>query len=89
MTIDDKIKKINEIRSEITEANIIRGDGSRDILGVIKLKHESKISIFGSRWFGVGTHINEIVLPTTMVDDIQKLMMSRCKSLHDELSTLL
>jgi hypothetical protein len=95
-----KIDRINELNQGIRDleyainvfkpgANIIRGNGSKDIRGIIRLETKTRLSILGSRWFGVGTHEVEIELPNTLVPDIEKLMIERCNLLRKELSSLL
>ena len=54
------------------EANIVRGSGSRDINGVVKIQTDKKISIFGSRWIGFGHHKVELELPVGMISVIEK-----------------
>lgn len=100
MEDNQKIKKINELQKQISdleyainvfkpEANITRGNGVKDIHGIIKIERKTQLSILGSRWFGVGTHKTEIELPSPMVDDIQKMMECRCNLLRAELNVLL
>lgn len=100
MNDNQKISKINQLNDQIRdveyainvfrpEANITRGSGSKDINGIIKIERKTRLSIFGSRWFGVGTHKTEIELPSTMVEDIQKLMVDRRDKLRSELDGLL
>jgi len=96
----EKIGRINQLDNQIRDiehairifnpqANIIRGDGSKDIHSIIKIERKSRVSIFGSRRFGVGTHKIEIELPSSMVSDIEKIMLSRLNELRIELNNLL
>lgn len=100
MTDKSKIDKINQLNDQIREieyainifkpeANIIRGSGLKDIQGVIRIQHKSRLSIFGSRWFGWGTHKMEIELPSAMVEDIEKMLICRYDLLRSELNSLL
>ncbi len=96
----DKVSRITEISQKIRdieyaiiifnrECNIIRGDGSKDIKGIIRIHRKTRVSLFGSRWFGLGTHVKEIELPSTIVDDIETLLIQRRNLLQNELDNLI
>ena len=85
-------KSINDMKYFINtfneEANIVRGSGSRDINGVVKIQTDKNISIFGSRWFGCGTHKVELELPVGMISVIEKCYKEKLKELENELEQL-
>lgn len=69
--------------------NIKRGDGTRDITGLIKINTETKISIFGSRYYGIGRKEKEISLPYEMVSVIEKSYYEKLNELNNVLHILL
>jgi hypothetical protein len=95
----EKIKKAQDLQQRIDDINEFlmvfdanhnfrRGDGSKDIRGIVKIKTKKTISIFGTRWFGCGTLKKEIDIPFDMVNGIWAQWLHSLKLLEDELKGL-
>jgi hypothetical protein len=94
----ENIKRINTLYKEISELKyflttldsrqVIRGDGFKDILSFIKIETVTKVSIFGSRRFGCGSHKSTIQVPDSMIPEIVSLAKDRLKQLQDEYDSL-
>lgn len=59
-----------------------------DIRGIIRMKKHFAFSIYGSRWFGVGTHKEEIIIPNEMVEDLKQMAINRLNAVEVELKSL-
>lgn len=93
--MDNKtLKKANDLKARINEvkqflqvfkesANVKRGSGSTDINGWFKIETSKKISILGSRWFGLGSHKTEIDVPFDMVEMLEMVFKDKLKYLEE------
>jgi hypothetical protein len=54
----------------------------KDIDGILVIKTTKKMSILGSRWFGIGSHDTEFELPFDMVEPLQELIKMKIKELE-------
>ncbi len=68
--------------------NIRRGNGSRDIEGWITVKRSKKVSIFGSRWFGLGSHTTEIDIPFDLVEVLEQAFDEKLQYLETKFENL-
>lgn len=55
--------------------------------GLVKYT-ETKYTLFGSRYFGLGSHKQEVNIPNTLLNDIKSISELRLKHLKDELNAL-
>lgn len=78
---NDKVIQANNLKREISELEyflttvdpykqVQRGSGTWDVNAILKKKINIFYSVFGSRWFGCGTHEQNIVVPPALIDDL-------------------
>ena len=93
------LKKANDLKSRIKEvkqflevfkesANIKRGSGSTDIDGWFKIETKKRISILGTRWFGLGSHKAEIDIPFDMVEMLEMVFKDKLTYLEESFKDL-
>lgn len=96
----DKLQQANQLQAKIKELeeflkiidphwNIQRGSGQWDIGVVIKTKVSKSISIFGSRWNGIGHREEEIRIPNTVIDELYSLFQIKLNTLKEEFDNLI
>lgn len=68
--------------------NVVRGSGSKDINGILKIKTTTSISILGSRWFGIGSHKTDLEIPFDLIDPIEQVFKERLDSLKRTFNSL-
>ena len=96
---EDKIIKINNLKTQAdkirrfltackSSANVERGFGW-DIDAIIKIKTEKSFSIFCSRWFGCGSHKQEIDVPNELIEELEHLAEKRLAIVNQELDSIL
>lgn len=88
--IDEKLKEILDHRKEIRELenflfvlDTCKRSNARqsNIHGVIKVKTTKQVSVFASRWFGLGTHKAEIEIPDCIIEDLEMVLHNKLDGL--------
>lgn len=90
-----KIKRINEVQKIISDLKYFHG--TLDVYlevpvqteSIINVKIEKSFSIFGSRYYGLGTRKSEIKVAPTMIKEIVMLTHKKIDLYEMELKTLL
>lgn len=96
----DKLQLINKLAEEIRDLEHFihtldigkpekRGNGLFDTNAIITKKELKSVSIFGSRYFGAGTHEQSITVPNTMIIDLVKLAKTQLRALQTEYNSYL
>jgi hypothetical protein len=96
----DKLRKANELKAKIEELdeflktinprwNVQRGSGLWDINVVLKTKSHESFSIFGSRWFGLGTRNDEVRIPNTVIDELYQVFQKKRNQLQKTFNELI
>ena len=87
--LQEEIDKIEYFLKTIDpDKNVKRGSGEWDIDVVIKTKTTKEFSILGSRWFGLGSHKEEIEFPNELMFSLYELCLERLLNKRDELKNL-
>lgn len=55
-----------------------------NIDAIIKVKTTKEFSVFASRWFGCGTHKEEIEVPASILDDLEMVLHEKLKGLKTD-----
>lgn len=88
--LQDQIRELDHFLHTINPHwNVQRGSGSWDIDVVLKTRTEKQLSIFASRWFGIGTHKSEIRIPNTILDELYDSITKRRNELQDQFNQII
>lgn len=90
-----KIKRINEVQKIISDLKYFHG--TLDVYlevpvqteSIVNIKIEKSFSIFGSRYYGLGTRKSEIKVAPTMIKEIVNLTSKQIELYKSELNELL
>lgn len=96
----EKLRQANELQAKIKDLeeflhvinpklNVQRGSGQWDIGVVIKTKINKSLSIFGSRWYGLGHREEEIRIPNTVIDELHSVFKTKLNALKEEFNNLI
>jgi hypothetical protein len=95
--MNEKLEKANKLQKEINELEnflmaVTRFDkecGGIPSVNVIMTKVANvKVSIFGSRYFGCGTHTQTVLVPNQVRNDLLEWVNNRLHEKENELSIL-
>lgn len=90
-----KIQRINEVQKIISDLQYFHG--TLDVYlevpvqteSIINVKTEKSFSIFGSRYYGLGTRKSEIKVAPTIIKEIVNLTSKQIELYENELKELL
>lgn len=74
----DKLEQANKLKADLKDIDLFlftinpqwdvqRGSGSYDIDVLLKTENQKSFKLFGTRWFGCGTHKSEIRIPNILL----------------------
>lgn len=85
------IKRANEIKEELDDLDyFIKNINGRwnETKMFLKIKNTFSYSVFGSRYFGGGSHEKEIKIPSTIIDKITSEAILWKNELENEMRSL-
>jgi hypothetical protein len=81
-------KEIKEIEYFLTTLGITDKKHSKFKSAFISIENKKTISLFGSRYFGYGSHNSNIIIPSVLLEDLVKVVKKRLYSLEKEYKNL-
>ena len=87
--LSEEIKKLEYFLVAVIDFDERYYHGKTDVKVIMKKKVSEKISLLGSRYFGCGTHVQEIEIPNFIRNGLIKLSEQRLHELKYELSEIL